>query len=215
MVTFIIWIMYINHIRPAFLKVVIIIVCYRYIFRIQIPFIMCLPQAPVRVPVKIRYGNHISIAVRVFLCRLPHAFKGIPHGCFIWKKYNFYPGLDVFIQVLFYLCQRLMQYFNYSVHTAPLSLPDIFMYLVNKLAVVFQQRYHPAAFSFCLFNQFPKLDRSLLTLFQQFHRYIVFTSTDCFPYCLMGTGKQFQKFYGLAFLCLPHAPLSPTYCFFF
>ena len=64
-----------DHIRPTRGKVVILISRHRHISRIQIPLVMLLGKAAVRVFVVIRDGDHIGVTVRVRIRGFPDTFQ--------------------------------------------------------------------------------------------------------------------------------------------
>ncbi|GFI68566.1 hypothetical protein IMSAG249_00383 [Lachnospiraceae bacterium] len=141
MITVIIRIMNVNHIRLSRFKVIIIIVCDRYISGVLIPFIVGFLKTPVWILVKIRNRYHIRIAFRIFLCCFPYAFQRVPHRCFIWKKHDFCAGFNIMFHTVFYLCQSLRQRFLQSVNgicLIRLCLPCFFINLVDQLAIILQ-----------------------------------------------------------------------------
>ena len=92
----IIGIMYKNHIRTMACKVKVSIRGNWYICRIQICLIMHIPKTAVRPFVKIGNRNHISVAIRIRIRRLPYTFQAIPHTCLIWKENCFQTYFHIF-----------------------------------------------------------------------------------------------------------------------
>ncbi len=84
----IIWIMDEDNVRHPGFKAVGPVIRYRHIIRVLIPLVMHFLKAPIRVPVIVRNGDHIGVAIFICVRRLPDAFQGVPHGNLIGKEHH-------------------------------------------------------------------------------------------------------------------------------
>ena len=193
------------------LKIKFIILCNRYIFRIQFALIMHFPQASIRFFVKIWNRYYIGITIRVFFRCFPDTLQGIPHGRFIGKEYRFFSYFDIIMYAVFYLQKHFIQMFPYSFQIfflyrntfaalsifANRSIPSIlahssnfFINPINQFTIIFQQMNRLKAFPLHFLYHVPQFDCPILALLQQFQRCILFFCPDGRLYFIMSLSKQ-------------------------
>ena len=140
MIALIVRIVNIDFIRPARFQIICIITGDRHIRRILVSLIVLFPKTPIRVLIKIRNGNHIGIAVRIGIRCLPDALQGIPHGCFIGKKHDFFSVLrQIILDAIFQPRQLLLNFFWHF--PARIFIRQALTHLINVLAVFLENMY--------------------------------------------------------------------------